>query len=105
MDPVPTPKLVDTLPLLESCIKDLMDCKLIAVHFEGRNLSRHGSLALVQLYRKGSEHVWLVDVTVLKEKAFDHEEGVSLRDILEDEEIRKASLVSVPEGLLRAGSS
>lgn len=78
-------------PLLDSCLAELGTIAPIAVACEGVNLRATGKLCLVQLYFKGSQTTWLVDVVVLKEEAFNYvgESGISLRMILEDETRRK----------------
>ena len=52
---------------------------------EGVNLSRHGSISILQLFVLPKNHVFLIDVFVLQEKAFGtpNPSGTSLRSILE----------------------
>jgi exonuclease 3'-5' domain-containing protein 1 len=63
---------------------------------EGDTLCRHGTLSLLQLMIASLNHTWVIDITVLCEKAFDTKgpgpEGRSLREILEDDQIPKMFL-------------
>ncbi|KAF9558293.1 hypothetical protein CPC08DRAFT_709743 [Agrocybe pediades] len=93
--PTATPVLVDTIPLLESCIKDVTDPKntKLAVDLEGVDLSRNGRVSIIQLFAKNSDTIWLVDVTVLGRLAFEHKaastNGCSLKDVLQSKNIVK----------------
>ena len=52
---------------------------------EGVALSRHGSISIIQLFHLPQNHVFLIDVFVLQEAAFNtpNKNGTSLRSILE----------------------
>jgi exonuclease 3'-5' domain-containing protein 1 len=58
---------------------------------EGENLSRHGSIAILQLYVLPSKHTYLVDVHTLQDAAFSTcgEKGRTLKEILECDGIPK----------------
>ena len=58
---------------------------------EGVNLSRHGSISILQLFVLPKNHVFLIDVFVLQEKAFctSNDSGTDLRSILESALIPK----------------
>lgn len=61
------------------------------IDLEGNNLSRDGTLSLVTIFVDAEDKVYLIDVTVLKNAAFDTEspDGHTLKDILESEHIIK----------------
>jgi len=63
----------------------------IAVDVEGIELGRKGRVSIIQLFTRDSDTVWLIDITTLKNVAFDSEDGDgrSLRGILENPMIRK----------------
>ncbi|KAJ6498592.1 ribonuclease H-like domain-containing protein [Mycena vitilis] len=83
--------LVDTIPLLHSCLGALTNTTSLAVDLEGVALCRSGTLCLVQLKAQGSEIIWLIDVVVLRAAAFEEigANGQSLKSILESPSIRK----------------
>ncbi|KAG8529090.1 uncharacterized protein KY384_005725 [Bacidia gigantensis] len=58
---------------------------------EGIRLSRDGSISIIQLYHLPQNHVYLLDVFVLKQAAFDapNDSGTTFRSILESAEIPK----------------
>lgn len=92
--PPPLPVLVDSPLLLDACLRDIVKSNMTAIDLEGRDLSRDGALSLIQLYREGSDHVWLVDVTVLQAAAFEkpfERSPTSLRIWLESTWTRKVS--------------
>ncbi|KAF4618500.1 hypothetical protein D9613_009781 [Agrocybe pediades] len=90
-----TPVLVDTIPLLEACIKDVTapENTKLAVDLEGVDLCRNGRVSIIQLFAKNSDIIWLVDVTVLGRLAFEHKDAstndCSLKDVLESTNIVK----------------
>ncbi|KAK7052130.1 ribonuclease H-like domain-containing protein [Favolaschia claudopus] len=83
--------LVDTIPLLRSCLDALANATSIAVDLEGIALCRSGTLCVVQLKAAGSERVWLVDIVVLGPGAFEVKgsSNQSLKSILEDRSVKK----------------
>ncbi|KAJ7100737.1 ribonuclease H-like domain-containing protein [Mycena belliarum] len=83
--------LVDTLPLLHTCLGAISDATSLAVDLEGVALCRSGTLCVVQLKALGSSAVWLVDVVVLKGAAFTEAapNGISLKGILESRAVKK----------------
>lgn len=63
------------------------------VDLEGINLSRQGTIAILQLYVLPQNHVYLVDIHTLQDRAFNNTatDGVtSIKTILESEKILKA---------------
>ena len=91
--------LVDTSDSLRNCLSVINPLPLqapvhIAVDLEGVKLCRDGRLSIIQLFVKGSDTVWLIDVTTLGNVAFDtvDEQGRSLRGFLEDPTVVKVSL-------------
>jgi exonuclease 3'-5' domain-containing protein 1 len=82
--------LVDNVANLILCLKDISTSTKIAVDCEGVKLCRNGTLSILQLYRKGSNKVWLVDITVLQATAFYTKyKDTSLKTILENSNIEK----------------
>ncbi|KAJ7677998.1 ribonuclease H-like domain-containing protein [Mycena polygramma] len=83
--------LVDTIPLLHSCLDALTNTTSLAVDLEGVALCRSGTLCLVQLKAQGSEIIWLIDVVVLRVAAFEEigAKGQSLKSILESRSVKK----------------
>jgi exonuclease 3'-5' domain-containing protein 1 len=77
--------LVDTLASLEQSLGS------IYVDLEGVNLSRHGSISLIQILIPSCEQAFIVDVHNLGVTAFDTlgSQGKSLKDALESENIKK----------------
>ena len=99
MSSVPNFELVDSLPLLGTCLAEISPLLVpsqgisLAVDIEGVGLCRYGRVSVMQIMSNLSGKVWLIDVTVLGREAFDYTDpdGRSLRGILEGEDIRKAS--------------
>lgn len=91
--------LVNTIPLLKDMVLDLVKATNIAVDLEGINLCRDGKLSLIQLYAQNSSRVYVVHVTVLKEKAFlpHGDSNDSLKSILEDPRIQKVRSIRPAE--------
>ncbi|KAJ7769697.1 ribonuclease H-like domain-containing protein [Mycena maculata] len=83
--------LVDTIPLLHSCVAALAETTSLAVDLEGVALCRSGTLCIMQLKAAESSTIWLVDVVVLGTSAFGEvgPKGQSLKTILEDSSIKK----------------
>ena len=93
---VPTPVvMVDTSASLKSLVDTLTPLEKIFgsiyMDLEGVNLSRHGSISLIQILIPSCEQAFIVDVHALGMAAFDTpgSEGKSLKDALESENIRK----------------
>jgi exonuclease 3'-5' domain-containing protein 1 len=65
--------------------------QLMFVDLEGVNLSRSGTIAIMQLLMPPSPVVYLIDVHRLEAKAFDHStaDGTSLQTVLESPNIFK----------------
>lgn len=58
---------------------------------EGVKLSRHGSISILQLFVFPKNHVFLIDIFILQEKAFctSNRSGIDLRSILESAQVPK----------------
>ena len=58
---------------------------------EGVNLSRHGSITIIQLFHLPQNEVFLVDICMLQETAFDtaNQSGTTFRSILESASVPK----------------
>lgn len=63
----------------------------IYMDIEGVDLSRHGSISIIQIFVSLKNHVFLIDVFVLQEKAFctSNSSGTNLRSILESAQVPK----------------
>ncbi|KAJ7220623.1 ribonuclease H-like domain-containing protein [Mycena pura] len=83
--------LVDTIPLLHSCLAEIARTVSLAVDLEGVALCRSGTLCIVQLKAAASDTIWLVDVVALGASAFEETggDGKSLKAIFEDEAVKK----------------
>lgn len=87
-------KLVDNTDSVRALVESLEDAApkpIMFVDLEGVHLSRHGSIAIMQILIPPNPTVHLVDVHILKQDAFETRgrEGSSLRSILESEEYPK----------------
>lgn len=84
--------LVDTPALLAQCVADISRGQDLAVDLEGVNLCRKGTLCLLQIMRRFSDTIWVVDITVLGHAAFrTTHQGTSLKAVLESRSITKVS--------------
>jgi exonuclease 3'-5' domain-containing protein 1 len=89
--------IVDTTDALRDCLAAIIPQRPrkspihIAVEVEGVNLGRTGKVCIIQLFARGGDTVWLVDVTTLKNVAFNYvdDRGRSLRGIFENSIIKK----------------
>ncbi|KAF2023299.1 hypothetical protein EK21DRAFT_118906 [Setomelanomma holmii] len=88
--------LIDTHTAIASLVNSLSDLPTypssIYVDLEGVNLSRHGSISILQIHVLPTSKTYLVDVHILKEEAFSTSasNGHTLKSILESEKIPKA---------------
>jgi exonuclease 3'-5' domain-containing protein 1 len=97
------PVLVDTTDVLHDCLSAQAIAPLpsrtspvpIAIDVEGINLCRDGRVSIIQLFVKGSDTVWLIDVTTLGNVAFNDvdDQGRSLRGFLQDTSVTKVSVI------------
>lgn len=84
-----TISIIDTPIALVSFLKDLENLPTnppsLYLDIEGVALSRHGSISIIQLFHLPQNHVFLIDVFVLQEAAFNtpNRNGTTLRSILE----------------------
>lgn len=87
--------LVDSPSSLVSLLNDLEDQPTSPPSFyldiEGIRLSRHGSISIIQLFHLPHDSIFLIDVYILREAAFDtaNQSGTTLRSILESPTIPK----------------
>lgn len=88
--------LIDTRAAIASLVGSLSDLPnyppSIYVDLEGVNLSRHGSISILQIYVRPTNKTYLVDVHTLKEEAFltSASNGQTLKGLLESSAISKA---------------
>ena len=88
--------LVDTPAAIASLVGSLSDLPnqppSIYVDLEGINLSRHGSISIIQIHVLPTNSTYLVDVHTLREKAFSTiaSNGHTLKSIFESKAIPKA---------------
>ncbi|KAK0509428.1 hypothetical protein JMJ35_007822 [Cladonia borealis] len=84
-----TISIIDTSIALVSFLNDLENQPInppsLYLDIEGVALSRHGSISIIQLFHLPQNHVFLIDVLVLQEAAFNtpNQSGTTLRSILE----------------------
>lgn len=83
--PAAVKSLVDTLAHLQRSFGS------IYMDLEGINLSRHGSISLIQILAPSFEQAFIVDIHILGMTAFDTvgSEGKSLKDVMESKTIKK----------------
>jgi exonuclease 3'-5' domain-containing protein 1 len=90
-----TAVMVDTPAAVESLVDTLAHLQKsfgsIYLDLEGINLSRHGSISLIQILAPSCEQAFIVDIHILGMTAFDTigSEGKSLKDALESRTIKK----------------
>lgn len=81
--------LVDSEPLVIDLIDDLDNLPTqppsLYLDIEGVNLSRNGSISIIQIFVLPKSHIFLIDIFSLQEKAFctSNRSGTDLRSILE----------------------
>ncbi|KAJ5292110.1 hypothetical protein N7478_001361 [Penicillium angulare] len=91
-----SPRIIDTTAAIGELVELLIDVPnnppSIYVDLEGINLSRHGSISIMQIYLFPRNEVYLIYVHTLGQDAFSHPStsGATLKGILEDESIQKA---------------
>ncbi|TDZ13982.1 hypothetical protein C8035_v002944 [Colletotrichum spinosum] len=91
----PSFELVNTAAGVASMADGLLDLPIsppsIYVDLEGENLSRMGTVSILQIYASSKKHTYIVDVRLLGAQAFQTNgaKGVSLRHILESPAIPK----------------
>lgn len=81
-------KLVDTFELLDLCLGDIASPSVLklAIDLEGVDLSRVGTISLLQIFSDLSNSVWVIDIFTLGSAAFNHIDphGQSLKAVLEN---------------------
>lgn len=89
--------MVDSKDAASSSVDNMIDLSnkppSIYLDLEGENLSRHGTLSIIQIYISTSNEVYLVDVHTLGNAAFvtpGSKSQSTLKQILESSEIQKA---------------
>ncbi|KXH25373.1 3'-5' exonuclease [Colletotrichum salicis] len=94
-DGIPTSILVDTIASLSKMVDSLEelpnDPPSLYIDLEGVNLSRYGTISILQLHVLPSKETYLLDVHTLKDRCFSetNRNGHSFRDILESDAIPK----------------
>ncbi|PKY09371.1 exonuclease [Aspergillus campestris IBT 28561] len=89
------PQLVSTRAGIVELVGEIADLPTsppsLFVDLEGVNLSRHGTISILQIYAAPLDRTYLVDVHILKEKAFSQPagNGMTLKDVLELSSIPK----------------
>lgn len=87
--------LVDSSTSVVSLLNDLENQPTsppsLYLDIEGIKLSRHGSISIIQLFHLPQNSVFLIDIFILREAAFDtaNSSGTTLRSILESPTIPK----------------
>lgn len=78
-------ELLDALAHLPACSPSLF------IDLEGVNLSRHGTISILQIYASSVKKTFLIDVYTSRDEAFSHpaSDGSNLRSILESPSIIK----------------
>ncbi|KAJ5788550.1 hypothetical protein N7457_003540 [Penicillium paradoxum] len=96
LKPNPAPELVDTETKVASLVEKLENLPTnppsLYIDLEGVNLSRHGSISILQMHIHPLDETYLVDIHTLQEKAFSQSAPHSdqtLRAILESPHIPK----------------
>ncbi|OHE92934.1 hypothetical protein CORC01_11801 [Colletotrichum orchidophilum] len=91
----PTPILIDTTAALSKMVGNLeelpTDPPSLYIDLEGVNLSRHGTISILQLHVLPSKQTYLLDVHTLQGQCFSatSRNGRSFKDILESDTIPK----------------
>ena len=87
--------IVDTEPAVVALLDSLANLPTqppsLYLDIEGVNLSRHGSISILQLLVSPRKQIFLIDVFALKEAAFNtpNRSGTNLRSILESADVPK----------------
>ena len=90
-----TISIIDSLTSLYSLLDDLEDQPTnppsLYLDIEGVKLSRHGSISIIQIFHLPKNQVFLIDIFVLQESAFNtpNQSGTTLRSILESSLVPK----------------
>ncbi|KAL6909140.1 ribonuclease H-like domain-containing protein [Trichoderma evansii] len=89
------PTLIDTVPGVAEVVDSLeglpVEPPSIYIDLEGVNLSRIGTISILQVYIHTTKQVYLIDVLTLRDKCFSTcgESGRTLKDIFESSTIPK----------------
>ncbi|KAK2035994.1 exonuclease, partial [Colletotrichum somersetense] len=92
---IPTSVLVDTIDSLSEMVDSLVDLPTnppsLYIDLEGDNLSRHGTISILQLHVLPSKQTYLLDVHTLKDQCFSvtGRKGHSFGHFLESDAIPK----------------
>lgn len=96
LEKTPTHTIIDSCDSIASLIDSIVNLPTeppsLYVDIEGVNLSRHGSVSILQIYVLPLKHTYLIDIVGLGKKAFDTagNNGETLKTIFESELIPKA---------------
>lgn len=91
----PSLLIIDAVGDLTELLKGLADLPAwppsLFIDLEGINLSRNGTISILQVFVSSTQKTYLVDIYTLRDKAFSHpaSEGSTLRSILESPSIPK----------------
>ncbi|KAJ6105326.1 hypothetical protein N7523_010136 [Penicillium sp. IBT 18751x] len=87
--------IVNTVSSMVELLESLADLPAeppsLFIDLEGVNLSRHGTISILQIFVFPKNRTFLVDIHTLRDKAFSHStpDGTTLRSILESPSIPK----------------
>ncbi|KAH6656033.1 ribonuclease H-like domain-containing protein [Truncatella angustata] len=86
---------IDTPTKLSAVLDSIYDLPTnppsLYIDLEGENLSRHGTISILQLFISSTEQTYLIDIHTLEDMAFTtgNKDGLTLKDILESSMIPK----------------
>lgn len=95
LDAEPSLLIIETFSDLTELLNGLSDLPAwppsLFIDLEGTNLSRNGTISILQIFVSSTQSTYLVDIYTLKDKAFSHSasDGLTLRSILESPSIPK----------------
>lgn len=94
-DPLATTSYINTPDAVSTMVDVLIRMPryppMLYVDLEGVNVSRHGSVSLMKIHALARGHTYVIDVRHLQRDSFNTpgEKGMTLREILQSEEIAK----------------
>jgi hypothetical protein len=72
----------------QAVVRVLLENKEIALDIEGKDLGRHGTISLIQIFNEKDDTVYLFDIYTLGKRAFSRNEG-NLKTLLESDKVQK----------------